>query len=119
MSAALTVAGVCATAVAVCAAATTAEPVSFVTFESEILPAWLELFHVPGGALHEYSFFPAPKNIRPTVYGSADVLHVLYSVNQLNLTEPARRGWISHLNSFQNGSGFFGLAPHEEGGWEP
>jgi hypothetical protein len=46
-----------------------------------------------GGALHEYSFFPAPKNTKPTVYGSADVLHVLYGVNQLNLSAMERGAW--------------------------
>ena len=94
-------------------------PSSFVPFETEILPLWLERFHVAGGAPHEYSFFPDPHNRQPTIYGSADVLHVLYGVNQLNLSTAERAAWVSHVNSFQNSSGFFTLEPHEKGGWEP
>lgn len=94
-------------------------PSSFVVFETEILPLWLKRFHVAGGAPHEYSFFPHPRNTQPTIYGSADVLHVLYGVNQLNLSTVDRAAWISHVNSFQNASGFFTLATHEGGGWEP
>jgi hypothetical protein len=26
---------------------------------------------------------------------------------------------VAHVNSFQNASGFFTLAQHESGGWEP
>ena len=75
--------------VAALAATNPSSPSSFVVFETEILPLWLKRFHVAGGAPHEYSFFPRPHNTQPTIYGSADVLHILYGVNQLNLSTAA------------------------------
>jgi hypothetical protein len=105
--------------VAALAATNPSSPSSFVVFETEILPLWLKRFHVAGGAPHEYSFFPRPHNTQPTIYGSADVLHILYGVNQLNLSTADKVAWASHVNSFQNASGFFTLAAHEGGGWEP
>jgi hypothetical protein len=54
-----------------------------------------------GGAAHEYSFFPSPHNTRPTIYGSADVLHVLYGVNQLNLSATAKAAWCAVPERFR------------------
>jgi len=47
------------------------------------------------------------------VYGSADVLHVLFVADQLNLTNDGKRAAAQVMNSYQNSSGFFNLLSAE------
>lgn len=89
-------------------------------FEQSVLPAWLKQFQLTdtsGHPINQFSF--SPNTNVAGVYGSADVLHILYTVGQLNLTESLRQKWVQHVNSFQNDTGFFRLGKHEKGGWEP
>lgn len=89
-------------------------------FEKDVLPAWLKQFQLTdssGSPINQFSFLPNT-NVAG-VYGSADVIHLLYTVNQLNLTKSENQLWIDHINSFLNDTGFFRLGKHESGGWEP
>lgn len=81
-----------------------AAPHSFIAFEAELLPQWLALFQLdssPGN----YSFLPHGNE--SSVYAASDVAHLLYTVNQLNLTGGEAAAWAGVINRFQNQSGFY------------
>ena len=67
-------------------------------FETVVLPRWLDQFRIAGveGA------FRSSVGGGQRVYGAADVVHVLSTVNQLNLSEGARDAWAAQLAAFQN-----------------
>jgi hypothetical protein len=98
--------------------ASSGPPYHFATFETVLLPQWLALFAVPPSSAGRFSYFR--NGSAPTVYGSADVAHVLATVNQLNLSGPAADSWASELNAFQDAAtGFFRVAPLESAGFQP
>lgn len=97
-----------------------AQPFDFTHFEEALLPRWLDLFRAapePGA----FSFLSANASAAgATLYGSADVAHVLATVNALNLTAVDRAAWAARLNAFQDPStGFFRLRPWEQAGLQP
>lgn len=67
-------------------------------FETVVLPRWLGQFRIAGveGA------FGSSAGGGQRVYGTADVVHVLSTVNQLNLSEGVRDAWAAQLAAFQN-----------------
>jgi hypothetical protein len=72
-------------------------------FETEVLPAWLRSFQVQGagGQVMEGAFrsqIGGPQ----AVYGTADVIHLLSTVNQMNFSDSKRDAWAATLASFQN-----------------
>jgi hypothetical protein len=95
-----------------------APPYRFALFENVLLPRWVGLFSVTPHGPGQYSFFR--NGSAATTYGSADVAHVLATVNQLNLSESDAVAWASELNSFQDArTGFFSVAPLENAGFQP
>eukprot|EP00035_Acanthoeca_spectabilis_P031851 m.16006 g.16006 ORF g.16006 m.16006 type:complete len:439 (+) comp4996_c0_seq1:3417-4733(+) len=120
-------------------------PHDLTAFERTVLPTWLRLFQLrdaDGRWVNEYSHSAnlVPGKGTPSVYGSSDVIHILFTTNQLNLTDANRTAWVTHLGGFQNASiacwsspkvpcpdfpnsavftGFWRLATGESGGWEP
>lgn len=80
-----------------------ATPVDFTRFESDVLPQWLQGFQLVGTDSR-----PVDGAFRKTlggpqaVYGSADVIHLLSTVNQLNFSDAKRDAWAAVMASFQN-----------------
>lgn len=87
-------------------------PVDFTHFENVLLPQWVARFAV-SPAPGNYSYDTLHQNAGATVYGSADVAHILAIANQLNATSTQAAEWASVLNSFSNSSGFFNAQPWE------
>lgn len=103
-----------ATALLVHVALARSQPFDFTHFES-LVPQWLDRFRagpLPGA----YAFLSANVTSGPSLYGSADVAHVLATVNLLgNVSAPDRAAWAAQLNAFQApATGFFALQPSEE-----
>ena len=93
----------------------------FTHFESVLLPQWLDLFRA-GPSPGSFSFLSSnASSVGPTLYGSADVAHVLATTNLLhNLSSTDRAAWAAQINSFQiQDSGFFALKPWEQAGLQP
>ena len=97
-----------------------AQPFDFTHFETSLLPQWLRLFRA-GATPGAYSFLSANASAGPTLYGSADVAHVLATTNTLgNLSAADRAVWAAQINSFQSpATGFFAVAPWEQAGLQP
>eukprot|EP01052_Picozoa_sp_SAG31_P003812 SAG31_NODE_150_length_22290_cov_5.975801_28_plen_445_part_00 len=119
-------------------------PVDLTAFETHVLPSWLRGFQVFGanGTKIEGAF-RQKINGPQAPYGTADVVHLLSTVNQLNISASQRDIWASVLASYQNltifcnspqsypkmdacpglpgnssWSGFYSLEG-SSGGWEP
>jgi len=95
-------------------------PFNFTSFQAELLPQWLARFAVAGGStVGAYSFLQGTGI--PSLYGSADVVHVLTVVGELAGLSPSQRAqWAAHLNTFLNASGFFALQAVEgQTGYQP
>jgi len=92
----------------------------FTHFEDVVLPKWLERFQV-GPEPGNFSFLPMDaKDHAPTVYGAADVAHVLAGTNQFNLTATESAAWAGHVNSFQDAAtGFYNIENYESVGFQP
>eukprot|EP00730_Choanoeca_flexa_P013886 TRINITY_DN5835_c0_g2_i1.p1 TRINITY_DN5835_c0_g2~~TRINITY_DN5835_c0_g2_i1.p1 ORF type:complete len:367 (+),score=74.88 TRINITY_DN5835_c0_g2_i1:155-1255(+) len=98
-------------------AALATETWDFTVFENELLPHWLDVFTINANT-GTYSFLP--NSTQSGVYGAADVLHVLFVVNQLNLTAEGRQEAANGMNQMQNSSGFFSLSEAEHHtGYQP
>ena len=84
-------------------AAAAAAAVDLTAFELEVLPAWLQGFQVcdskgkpvEGAFRQKIGGPPAP-------YGTADVIHLLSTVNQLNFSEAKRDSWAAVMAPYQN-----------------
>lgn len=120
-------------------------PHDLTPFERTVLPAWLRLFQLQDASGHWIPQFASSANAIPgrgnaSVYGSSDVVHILFTTNRLNLTAGSQTAWAAHLAGFQNATiscwsspkvpcpgiatgtefpGFWSLRPGEKGGWEP
>jgi len=93
-------------------------PFNFTDFEMSILPQWLARFAVPSKGVGAYSF--VRETGVPSLYGSADVAHVLSVVQQLNLSTTELALWAAQIDSFENATGFYQLQPVESSaGYEP
>jgi len=98
-----------------------AQPFDFVHFETVLLPQWLDLFRA-GPSPGAFSFLASNASTAgPTLYGSADVAHVLATTNALgNLSGADRAAWAAQINAFQvPATGFFALQPWEQAGLQP
>jgi hypothetical protein len=98
-----------------------AQPFDFTRFEISLLPQWLRLFRA-GAAPGAFSFLSANASTAgPTLYGAADVAHVLATTNALgNLSAADRAAWAAQINAFQSpATGFFAVAPWEQAGLQP
>jgi len=68
----------------------------FTLFEDELVPQWVARFRVnatPGA----YTYNVSEAKEGPSVYGSADVVHVLATTNALNLSRVDADAWIGVL----------------------
>lgn len=93
----------------------------FTHFESVLLQRWLDLFRA-GASPGSFSFLSKNASASgPTLYGSADVAHVLAATGLLsNLSTSERALWGAQINSFQApDTGFFTLQPWEQAGLQP
>jgi hypothetical protein len=98
-----------------------AQTFSFTHFESALLPQWLDLFRA-GATPGAYSFLSSNASAAgPTLYGAADVAHVLATTGALgSLPAPERAAWAAQINAFQApATGFFALQPWEQAGLQP
>ena len=98
-----------------------AQPFNFTHFEAVLLPQWLALFRA-GAAPGAYAFLSANASASgPTLYGAADVAHVLATTGALGALPAAdRAAWAAQINAFQDpASGFFRLQPWEQAGLQP
>jgi hypothetical protein len=82
----------------------------FTLFEDEVLPAWLDLFTVAHDA-GKFSYQPKTSSQprpAPSLYGSADVIHVLATTGMLSaLNATTRDAWAAQVDSYQNADGFY------------
>lgn len=70
------------------------------------LPEYMSSFKT-GDATGAYSYLPNGK--KPDLYGSTDMVYLLYSLNMLNPTEAEKQEWSKLIQSFQNSrTGWFG-----------
>eukprot|EP00045_Choanoeca_perplexa_P013059 m.145871 g.145871 ORF g.145871 m.145871 type:complete len:364 (-) comp16225_c0_seq2:24-1115(-) len=100
---------------ALCVAADTSY--DFTEFEDNFIHQWLDLFTI-NAANGTYSFLA--KSSQAGVYGSADVLHILFVLDQFNLTNDGKRAAAQVINGYQNTSGFFDLqAAEQHTGFQP
>jgi hypothetical protein len=75
-----------------------AEPYNIDPFLNS-LPKWIEQFKASdktGG----YSSLPGKK--KPDVYGTSDILYILYTLDKLDLTPQQQSEWSETIRSFQN-----------------
>ena len=70
----------------------------------EMLPRFVELFRVGDGP-GQYCYDPSRKEV--SVYGSSDMVHLLFTVNSLNVSEDDAHAWSTVINSFQNTTGIY------------
>jgi hypothetical protein len=106
---------------AFCATARAQPIFDFTRFESALLPRWLDLFRA-GASPGAFSFLSSNASAAgPTLYGSADVAHVLATTGALgSLSAADRAAWAAQINSFQApATGFFALQPWEQAGLQP
>ena len=77
--------------------------VDLTVFETTVLPRWLKQFQIVGldGQPVEGAFRQSVGGSQ-RAYGTADVVHLLSTVNQLNFSEAKRDIWAAELASFQN-----------------
>eukprot|EP00039_Didymoeca_costata_P022630 m.4888 g.4888 ORF g.4888 m.4888 type:complete len:401 (-) comp3127_c0_seq1:91-1293(-) len=121
-------------------------PFDFTEFETTVFPQWLRLFQLKnstGEFVNRYNYVPniIPGVGKATMYGSSDVIHMLFAMGKLELLSTNDKAeWIAHLQSFQNETitcwstkkipcpgfakgtqfnGFWRLDPLEQAGWEP
>ena len=92
----------------------------FTRFEAELLPRWIESYRA-GPAPGAFSFLPANASSAPTLYGSADVAHVVATTGRAaNLSVAEKRAWAATINSFQDPrTGLFTIQPWETAGFQP